>query len=126
MHEVRIERGFFAAHALRLYDGSYEALHAHDWRVVVEVRAERLDAIEVVMDFHELEKLVAAALDDLRETNLNEHEAFAGVNPTAERVAEHIYGTLAAKLPAAVKLASVAVTESPGCEARYFEPGAGL
>lgn len=119
MYALKIERRFFASHALRLYDGSLEPLHAHDWVVEAAVRAGKLDAIGVVMDFHELERIVAAGLEPLRGVNLNECAAFAGVNPTAECVAEHIYGVVAAKLPVGVELVGVTVTESPGCEAMY-------
>ena len=123
MYELRIERRFFASHALRLHDGSVEPTHAHDWAVEVRVRAAELDPIGVVMDFHELERTVAAVLDDLREANLNEHPAFSRVNPTAERVAEHIHRKVASLLPTGVELSRVTVTEAPGCEAAYERPG---
>ena len=45
MYELVIERNFFAWHGLRLYDGSFEPSHAHDWRVLVAVRADELDSI---------------------------------------------------------------------------------
>src|SRR3954453_20876728 len=59
--EIRTVRSFSAAHQLRLYDGSIEPVHGHNWRVEVTVSATQLDAIGVVMDFHELERL----LDDI-------------------------------------------------------------
>lgn len=121
MHEIRIERVFNAAHALRLYDGSMEESHRHDWRTFVHVQAEQLDAIEVVMDFHELERIVGEVLGDLDHRDLNQHSAFANVNPSAERVAEHIYKSIEAKLPRErVSLAKVTVTEAPGCRASYM------
>ena len=120
MHEIRIERVFNASHALRLYDGSIEPSHGHDWRTFVHVRAETLDAIEVVMDFHELERIVGGVLADLHGRDLNQHAAFAQVNPSAERVAEHIYKSIEAQLPRdRVTLAKVTVTEAPGCRASY-------
>jgi 6-pyruvoyltetrahydropterin/6-carboxytetrahydropterin synthase len=120
MYELRIERVFHADHAIRLYDGSLEPQHAHDWRTFAHITAERLDAIEVVMDFHELETIVDAALAPLRGTTLNVLPIFAKVNPTAERVAEHIYRQIAPKLPAGVKLSRLTVTESPGCQASFL------
>lgn len=119
MYELRIERVVHATHAIRLYDGSLEEPHAHDWDVFVYVAAAELDAIEVVMDFHELERIVDGVLDPLRDADFNTHEAFAGVNPTAERVAEHIYNAIEPELPKRVGLKRVTVTESPGCRATY-------
>ena len=119
MFELRIERRFFASHALRLYDGSFEPPHAHDWRVEVVVRAAKLDAIDVAIDFHELERIVAAALDPLRDTHLNDQPVFTGKNPSAERVAEHIHAAVASKLPEGVELVSATITEAPGCRATF-------
>ncbi len=120
-YELRIERNFHAAHALRLYDGSLEASHAHDWRTLIYVRSDRLDDIEVVIDFHALERTVEEILGELDDADLNEHAAFVGINPSAERVAEHIYRQLARRLPAGVTLSKVTVTEAPGCRASYWE-----
>jgi 6-pyruvoyl-tetrahydropterin synthase len=120
-HEIEIERVFRAGHALRLYDGGMEPAHEHDWRVVVRVRADRLDAIEVVMDFHALERIVNQALEPLRGRFLNDLDLFAGINPSAERVAEHLYRAIGRRLPAGVALGKVTVTEAPGCRASYWE-----
>ena len=109
MFELRIEQKFFASHALRLYDGSREPVHAHDWRVVVEVRSEKLDGIDVVMDFHALEGVVGGVLEGLRGRDLNEHPAFAAANPSAERVAEHVYREVAGAMPKGVVLRRVTV-----------------
>jgi len=119
MYELRIERVFTAAHALRLYDGSLEDSHTHDWQTFIHVTSAELDEIEVVMDFHELEQIVDAALQPLHQKNLNDLDAFAKVNPSAERVAEHIYQAIAPHLPPAVTLARVTVTEAPGCRASF-------
>jgi 6-pyruvoyl-tetrahydropterin synthase len=119
MYELRIERVIHATHAIRLYDGSLEEPHAHDWAVFVYVASAELDAIEVVMDFHELEAIVDGVLAPLSGADFNAHEAFAEVNPTAERVAEHIYKAIAAELPDRVTLSKVTVTEAPGCRATY-------
>ena len=120
MHEIRIERTFNASHALRLYDGAMEPMHGHDWRTFVYVAAEELDAIECVMDFHELERIVDGVLGLLEGKTLNDLDAFAGVNPSAERVAERIYRAIAPELPDRVQLTRVTVTEAPGCRASYM------
>ena len=121
MYRLRIERTFHASHALRLYDNSMEESHAHDWRTLVEIESNGLDDIEVVMDFHELEKIVESATGPLDQQDLNTHPAFAHWNPSAERVAEHLHQQIAPQLPASVRLTGVTVTEAEGCRATYFE-----
>lgn len=116
--EITTTRVFSAAHALRLYDGSMEPLHGHNWRVKVRVAAPKLDAIGVVMDFHELERLVDAVLSPLHNRNLNDTPAFANANPSAENVALHVGRRLA--LPDGVKLASVEVWETDENSAIYL------
>ena len=51
---------------------------------------------------------------------LNETEPFDEVNPTAENVAKHICEQLAAAMPDAVAVKSVAVWESDRCGATYI------
>lgn len=121
MYQVEIERVFKATHAIRLYDGTLEEPHEHDWRLVVEVEAAELDAIEVVMDFHELEATVERAVEPLRGQDLNRLPQFFDVNPTAERVVERIFRTIAAELPSRVKLTRATITEAPGCRSVFWE-----
>ena len=55
--------------------------------------------------------------------NLNQIEPFDRLNPSAAHVAQHIAEELSRRLagvlPAGVRLASVRVTEAPGCAAIY-------
>jgi 6-pyruvoyltetrahydropterin/6-carboxytetrahydropterin synthase len=108
--EITTTRKFSASHQLRLYDGSLEPLHGHNWRVQVRVAAAKLDGIGVVMDFHELEKAVDAIIGPWHNRHLNELEPFANVNPSAENVAVLI-GT-AIRLPSGVSLVSAEVWET--------------
>lgn len=120
MYELRIERVFRASHALRLYDGQMEPMHLHAWRTLVYVRAAELDEIDVVIDFHQLERIVGDAVGRFEGASLNSHPAFEGVNPSAERVAERIFHDIAPQLPDRVELVKVTVTEAPGCRATYI------
>ncbi|HSV15694.1 MAG TPA: 6-carboxytetrahydropterin synthase [Tepidisphaeraceae bacterium] len=115
--EIRTVRSFSAAHQLRLYDGSIEPLHGHNWRVQVTVSAPQLDAIGVVMDFHELERLIDQIITPMHNRHLNDLPAFAQVNPSAENVALHIGTTL--RLPANARLQRVQVWETPENSAVY-------
>ena len=118
--DITTTRGFSAAHQLRLDDGSLEPVHGHNWRVKVTVSAAKLDAIGVVMDFHELERLVDAVLAPVHNRHLNEVAPFASdLNPSAENVALYLGRSLAPRLPAGVKLASVEVWETDENSAVY-------
>jgi 6-pyruvoyltetrahydropterin/6-carboxytetrahydropterin synthase len=123
MFEITVQRVFSAAHAIRLYDGSLEPVHGHNWPVEVTVAAAQLDAIEVVMDFHLLETLIDGLMQQVHNRSLNDVPPFGNVagtmNPTAERVAWWIGTEVAKGLPANVKLISVKVGEAPGCFATY-------
>jgi len=115
--EISTVRRFSASHQLRLYDGSLEPLHGHAWGVKVTAAAQKLDAIGVVMDFHELERLVDKIAGPMHKRHLNELAAFADVNPTAENVAKIIASGL--ELPEGVRLVSVEVWESAENSAVY-------
>lgn len=112
---IKITRDFSASHQLRLYDGSLEPLHGHNWHVEVMASAPKLDAIGVVMDFHELQRLLDAIVSPMHNRHLNDLSAFAKVNPSAENVAMHIGEAL--RLPDQVQLEEVQVWETPDCRA---------
>lgn len=126
-YEVTIEKGFSAAHALRLPGGELEPMHGHDWRVSVTVGSDKLDAMDTVMDFHVLEAAVDNVIGPWHNRVLNEVAPFAGeggtlrINVSAERVAEQIGEAVAAVLPEGVRMMAVGVGEAPGCTA-WFRP----
>ena len=115
--QIATTRHFSAAHQLRLYDGSLEPLHGHNWKVRVTVSAGKLDEIGVVMDFHELERRVDQLLAPLHNRHLNETTPFADLNPSAENVALYVGRGLS--LPSGVTLTSVEVWETEGNSAIY-------
>lgn len=115
--EITTTRQFSASHRLRLYDGSLEPMHGHNWRVKITVSAAGLDAIGVVMDFHELERRSDEIISPMHNRHLNDLPAFEKSNPSAENVAKHIAEKL--HLPPSVRLVSVEVWETPGNSAIY-------
>ena len=115
--QITTTRFFSAAHQLRLYDGSLEPLHGHNWKVKVVVGSSKLDSIGVVMDFHELERLLDRIIAPLHNTHLNDTPPFSAMNPSAENVALHIGRSL--QLPASVQLLSVEVWETDANSAVY-------
>ena len=115
--EIRTTRHFAAAHQLRLYDGSLETLHGHNWKVEVTVAAAQLDSIGVVMDFHELEKQIDSIIAPLHNHHLNDTKEFQSLNPSTENVAWHFAQLL--KLPANLRLKTVEIWETPDNSAVY-------
>lgn len=79
--DITITRDFSASHQLRLYDGSLEPLHGHNWHVIVTVSAAKLDQIGVVMDFHELQRLLDEITGPMHNRHLNDLPAFDSRNP---------------------------------------------
>ena len=116
--EVRISRSFAASHALRLPDGSLEPRHGHGWAVDVTLAADKLDAMDCVVDFHVVEQKLDAILGPWDRQHLNDVEPFrSGINPSAERVAEAVANGL--HFDGGVRLVSVEVGEATGCVAIY-------
>ena len=118
--EITSTREFAAAHQLRLYDGSLEPLHGHNWRVTVTVGADKLDSIGVVMDFHELDRMLEEIIRPWHNRHLNEVEPFTRLNPSTENVALHVGQAL--RLPSGVRLLSVQVWETTSNSATYRPP----
>ena len=115
--EITATRHFSAAHQLRLDDGSLEPLHGHNWKAIVRVASRKLDDIGVVMDFHQLDALLAAITDAMHNRHMNDLPTFAKLNPSTENVALHIARQL--RLPPGVTLVSVEVWETPENSAVY-------
>lgn len=95
MYELKIEDSFAAAHNLRGYKGQCEELHGHNWKVEVVVRADRLDATGLAIDFQELKRATDDVLKGLDHTYLNDLPAFRENNPSSENIARYIFEELA-------------------------------
>jgi 6-pyruvoyltetrahydropterin/6-carboxytetrahydropterin synthase len=114
MYEITVEKHFDAAHYLRGYQGKCEELHGHRYRVVVKLRAAKLNDIGLAYDFTDVKRHLGEILARFDHTCLNDVSDFAEKNPSAENIAAVIYDDLAARLAGEpVKLASVEAWESP-------------
>ena len=122
---ITTEHVFAASHAIRLGDDDLEPLHGHNWPVCVTIGSNHLDALDCVMDFHQLHSLVEAVLAPWHNTHLNNQPPFSdgrgglAINPTAERIVQHIATAVEAKLPEHIVLVRVTLGEAPGCTAAY-------
>ncbi len=121
MYKVFIKTHFSSAHYLRNYPGNCEHLHGHNWDVTVTVRAEKLNDIDVAMDFRDLKQIVGEIMKELDHKNLNELPQFGQKNPSSERLAEYIYKRLSEKLDGieGVFPDSVEVRETPSSGVIY-------
>jgi 6-pyruvoyltetrahydropterin/6-carboxytetrahydropterin synthase len=123
MFELTIETSFSAAHRLREHPGRCANLHGHNYRVLVAVRAEELNAQGMVMDFADLKAVCFEVVDPLDHAMLNDLPAFAEQSPTAERLAQYLFESLAPRLEkksgGQVALAYVTVCESERSCATY-------
>ncbi len=122
MYELMVEAQFSSAHQLRGYKGKCENLHGHNWKVQVMVSSEKLNEIGLVMDFHELKKIVRELLLTLDHSVLNEIFPFTEINPSSENIAKWIYDSLKKKITNRnIALVSITVWESETASSTYYE-----
>src|SRR5512143_4044638 len=91
VYEISKDFVFSAAHQIRFHGGKCERLHGHNWRVRVHVRASELNRIGMVIDFADLQRLVAEVGARFGHRNGNEVPPFDEVNTTAELLARFFY-----------------------------------
>ncbi len=128
MYILSIEDTLSSAHQLREYKGKCENLHGHNWRIVVEVAGDRLNSIGLLVDFHDLKRVLGDILGELDHKNLNDVPCFSEHNPSSENLAAYIAGRFGeglAGLPEAadgnLRVHSVTVWESSTASCRYEE-----
>ena len=123
MYEIFRERVFSASHQLRDYKGQCERLHGHNWRVRVHLAAADLDEHGMVLDFHELDAIMAEAIAPFDHRHLNEVEPFLTMNPSSENLALVICSRVEAAIPKGrVRVACCDVWENDRSRARYTPP----
>ncbi len=125
VYEIAKDFLFSAAHQIRLHGGKCERLHGHNWRVRVHARASELDRIGMVIDFADLQKMVAEIGARFDHRNVNEVAPFDEVNTTAENLARFFYVEANRRLEAIdggrVRVSKVEVWEYEGSLAVYRE-----
>ncbi|MGB9714995.1 MAG: 6-carboxytetrahydropterin synthase QueD [Thermodesulfovibrionales bacterium] len=122
MFELMIETTFSAAHQLKGYMGKCERLHGHNWKVQVYVVAERLNEIDIAMDFHDLKRITNEVIAPLDHSVLNEIFPFTEKNPSSENIAKWIYDCLVKKIDDEnIHVSAVTVWESETSSATYYE-----
>jgi 6-pyruvoyltetrahydropterin/6-carboxytetrahydropterin synthase len=122
MFELMVETTFSAAHQLKGYKGKCERLHGHNWKIEVHVIAERLNEIDIAMDFQEIKKITNEVIAPLDHSVLNEIFPFTEKNPSSENIAKWIYDSLIKKIDNEnIRVSAVTVLESETSSATYYE-----
>src|SRR4030042_5014662 len=98
MYEISVEKHIDAAHYLRGYKGKCENMHGHRYKIVVKVRAPKLNKIGLAYDFTDLKAHLGEILERYDHTCLNDVKPFDKINPSAENLAATIYQKLKKKL----------------------------
>ena len=122
MFELMVETTFSAAHQLKGYKGKCEHLHGHNWKIEVHVIAERLNEIDIAMDFQDIKKITNEVIAPLDHSVLNEIFPFTEKNPSSENIAKWIYDSLIKKIDNEnIHVSAVTVWESETSSATYYE-----
>ncbi len=124
MYKLMIETSFASAHQLRGYKGKCENLHGHNWKVQAYVTAEKLNEIDIAIDFHDLKKITNEIVAQLDHKFLNDIFPFTEKNPSSENIARWIFESLKKKLTdyySNIKVSAVTVWESETASATYYE-----
>jgi 6-pyruvoyltetrahydropterin/6-carboxytetrahydropterin synthase len=119
MYQVSVEGHFDAAHYLRDYGGKCENLHGHRFKVVVSLKAAKLNEIGLAYDFTELKRHLGEVLARFDHTSLNDVPPFHKINPSSENIAAEIYKQLKGRFSGGASLSGVEVWESPESRVTY-------
>jgi 6-pyruvoyltetrahydropterin/6-carboxytetrahydropterin synthase len=123
MYKLMIETSFASAHQLRGYKGKCENLHGHNWKVQAYVTSEKLNEIDIAIDFHDLKKITNEIVAKLDHTFLNDVFPFTEKNPSSENIARWIFDSLGRRLAEYenIKVSAVTIWESETASATYYE-----
>jgi len=120
MYQAIVQTHFSSAHRLRGYEGECEALHGHNWKVSLEVTAERLNNLGMVADFKALKRELALIIQGLDHRYLNEVPPFERLNPTSENLARCIFESLSNVInDERIRVTRVTVWESETSQASF-------
>lgn len=123
-YTLKVVTDFAAAHALRDYPGECRHLHGHNWKLEVEVSAQKLNDSGMAIDFKTIKQAAREAAGELDHRYLNEVPPFDRLNPTAENMAAHLFGRLSQALnDGRVRVSSVTLWETERACVRYTEDG---
>jgi 6-pyruvoyltetrahydropterin/6-carboxytetrahydropterin synthase len=119
MYRLQVKDHFDAAHYIKDYVGKCSRMHGHRWDVELSIEGEKLDRLNMLVDFGEIKDL----LRGLEENKLDHYILNVELNEdhvTAEYLAGWVYGRLASQIgDLGVKLVRVCIWESSDCCVKY-------
>ncbi|SEO77526.1 6-pyruvoyltetrahydropterin/6-carboxytetrahydropterin synthase [Halogranum amylolyticum] len=103
MYRVTVERSFVAQHFLTVPDPGPEGeVHSHRFTAEVGFEGPELDEFGYLVDIDAVKAATTTVVDRYRDTTLNDHEPFAGENPSVERFARIFCEAVVAEVDADV------------------------
>ncbi|MCE5306646.1 MAG: 6-carboxytetrahydropterin synthase QueD [Acidobacteriales bacterium] len=111
MFEVTVEETFAAGHALRNYHGKCENVHGHNYKIHVTLEGEQLDAAGLLVDFHEVKRVLNGIIERVDHKFLNDIPPFDTLNPSAENMARWFCDELAKDLAASLRATDARLVE---------------
>ncbi len=110
MYSLGVRREFSARHYLVGGDwGSENLEHSHRYRMELALEAMTLDRHGFLVDIVEVEGHLAEVIGEVQDRTLNALAAFAGLNPSIERLATILHAGFRTRL-AHLPLSALAVT----------------
>jgi len=121
-YTLAVRRDFMARHYLVGGDwGDENRLHAHHYRVEVQVEGKMLDMHGYLVDIVALEAHLEELTAYYRDRTLNDLPEFAGLNPSIEHFARLICQELLSRLKEPLRAVTVQIWENEIAWAAYRE-----
>lgn len=121
-YTLKILTGFASAHTLRDYPGDCRRMHGHNWKLEVEVVANRLDDTGMGVDFRVIKNAARTLAKTLDHYYLNDIPPFDKINPTAENIAAYFFNGLSQTLNQPhLRVSAVTLWETDRACVRYTE-----
>lgn len=123
MFEITVANYIDSAHLLRGYQGKCANIHGHTWRVEVTLKGEQLNEIGLLVDFHDIKKIIKEVTEAFDHKFINDIKPFDRVNPSSENLAKYFFYEIKKGLSAFdnVAIVKVLVSESRDTSAVYYE-----
>ena len=122
MYIISVRSHYDSAHFLENYHGKCERLHGHRYVVEAALAFDEVGDGGMAYDFTDAKRTLRGVTEELDHQNLNELDAFKGVETSAENQARYIYNEMKGRLGlVGDNLAYVRVWETPDQYAQYSE-----
>lgn len=121
MFNVSVKTNFWASHQLTLPDGRKEPPHSHNWTVTAVVSGQKLNQMQLLIDFNKLKKMIDNITEPMTNTLLEKNDFFQKNNSSAEMIAKYIFENLEHQMPEHITLNRVSVTEEPCCSGTFYK-----